>query len=92
MVNVAILIPTALCDFPGGKKELRVSATTVRTAIMGLGFEHAELIDRLLTPDGQVRTFINIYLGENNIRVLDGLDTQLSEGDILTIVKAIAGG
>jgi len=92
MANIILLIPESLYDLSDGNKELCINASTVGNALFELRFEYKELSERLITSEGQIRNFINIYLGKDNIRTLNGLETTLCEGDTLLIVKAIAGG
>jgi molybdopterin converting factor small subunit len=68
-----------------------VQSDTVRAAIEELEQNHPGLRERLLDDKG-VRRFINIYVGEEDIRFLDGLDTKLESGQEVSIVPAIAGG
>lgn len=88
---IQIRIPTPLRTLTQGKDTVDASPGTVRAAIDELESKHPGLKDRLLDDKG-VRRFVNLYLGEEDIRFLDGLDTVLKEGDELTIVPAIAGG
>ena len=50
------------------------------------------LLERVLTPEGEIRNFVNIYLGSRNVSSLDKLDTPVAEGDVLAIIPAVAGG
>ena len=90
MKSVTVSIPAPLRSLAGGANQVVLQAVTVRQAIEALGGE--EMTDRIITPDGQVRRFVNIFLGQDNIRDLQGLDTQLVEGSELVIVLSVAGG
>lgn len=86
-----IKLPTQLRDVAGGQAEVSVEGETVGAALESLFAEHAELRGRI-TEDGELRRFVNIYLGSEDIRYLDGLDTPVPAGAELTILPAVAGG
>lgn len=89
---VKIGIPTALRKLVGGKDEIEVEAASVKEAIDGIRASFPELAQQLVDDAGKLRRFVIIYLNDEDIRFLDGIDTAISEGDDLTIVPAIAGG
>jgi len=68
-----------------------IEAKTVREMVENLEASHAGMKERLMDDKG-VRRFVNLYVGEEDIRFLDGLDTELKDGDEVSIVPAIAGG
>ncbi len=89
---VTVRIPTPLRSLTGGAEEVNVEdVATVSDAIDRLEASHAGIRDRLLDEKG-VRKFINIYVGEEDIRFLEGLRTKLKDGEQISIVPAIAGG
>ncbi len=92
MTSVTVRIPMPLRTFTGGEDEVIVQAETVGEALRALGQAHAGLIPRILTPEGQIRSFVNIYLGEQNVNALAGLNTRLTDGNIVSIIPAVAGG
>jgi len=81
-----------LRSFTGGADAIEVEARTVGDALQALGGRHTGLLERVLDVDGTVRRFVNIYVGEVDIRELGGLDATLEEGEVLSIVPAVAGG
>ena len=85
-------IPTPLRSFVGGASSVEVSGATVGEALDNLIAAHSALGVHLRDDQGRVRSFVNVYLGDEDIRHLSGLDTALSEGAELTIVPSIAGG
>jgi molybdopterin/thiamine biosynthesis adenylyltransferase/rhodanese-related sulfurtransferase/molybdopterin converting factor small subunit len=89
MTNVTFRIPTPLRPLADGVGELQIPGATVGEALRQLD---PALIERILTPEGQVRHFVNIYLGSRNVASLQGLATPVTEGDILSIIPAVAGG
>jgi sulfur-carrier protein len=89
---VIVRIPTPLRSLTAGNEEVAVEdASTVADVIDRLDAMHAGMRDRLLDDKG-VRKFINIYVGEEDIRFLEGLRTAVRDGEQLSIVPAIAGG
>lgn len=90
-MDVTVRIPTPLRSLTGGEEAVKISGATVRDVIDGLEKAHPGMKDRLLDDKG-VRRFVNIYVGEEDIRFLDGLDTALASGQEISIVPAIAGG
>lgn len=92
MTHAKFRIPTPLRSFTGGADEVEVEASTVGQALTSLCEKHSGLSTRVLDKSGNVRSFVNIYLGEKNIKSLQGLDTALQEGAVMAIVPAVAGG
>lgn len=89
---VIVRIPTPLRSLTGGNEEVHVEeAATVQDVLDKLEGKHAGMKDRLLDDKG-VRKFINIYVGEEDIRFLEGLRTPVKDGEQISIVPAIAGG
>lgn len=89
--TATVRIPTPLRTLTGGADEVSAEGATVRALIDDLDAKYPGLRDRLLDERG-VRRFVNIYLGEEDIRFLDGLDTSVKGGDQISVVPAIAGG
>jgi molybdopterin/thiamine biosynthesis adenylyltransferase/rhodanese-related sulfurtransferase/molybdopterin converting factor small subunit len=87
--NVIIRIPTPLRPLAGGADELHVEAATVGEALQTLD---DRLLERLVTPEGEIRRFVNLYLGSNNVFNLGGLAAAVHEGDVISIIPAVAGG
>jgi sulfur-carrier protein len=89
---VRIKLPTQLRDAAGNQAETEVEGTTVGEVLDALYAQHGELRTRLADGGGGLRRFVNGYLGGEDIRFLEGLDTPVSDGDELTILPAVAGG
>lgn len=92
IAQATIFIPTALRGFAGGNATYSVPATTVGEALTQLTAEYPELKKHLYNDEGKLRSFVNIYAGEEDIRYLDGESTALDAGSEITIVPSIAGG
>ncbi len=86
-----VRIPTPLRTLTGGEDQVTAAGDTVKDVIENLEKNHPGLRERLLDDKG-VRRFVNIYVGDEDIRFLDGLGTQLKATDEISIVPAIAGG
>lgn len=86
-----VRIPTPLRTLTGGEDQVTADGATVKDVIENLEKNHPGLRERLLDDKG-VRRFVNIYVGDEDIRFLDGLGTQLKATDEISIVPAIAGG
>lgn len=90
-MSIQVRIPASLRTLTQSKEEVSVEGATVRDALGDLDAKFPGFKDRLLDAKG-VKRFMNVYVGDEDIRFLDGLDTALKDGDALTIVPAIAGG
>ena len=92
MTTVTVRIPTPLRSFTSGQDELSAAGENVGDVLHAAGADCPGLLERVLKPDGQTREFVNVYLGSENVRSLQGMDTPVSDGDILSILPAVAGG
>jgi len=90
--QITVQIPAPLRPFADGASELDVPAATVGEALANLGEERPALLSRILTPEGELRPYVNVFVGERNVRRLDGLRTPLAPGDVMAIIPAVAGG
>ena len=91
-MSVTVKIPTQLRSVTGGEAEMAVDeAATVGEVLDGLYDRFDGLRDRI-AEDGGLRRFVNVYVGGEDIRFLEGLDTPVSDGDEVTILPAVAGG
>ena len=89
---ISVRIPTPLRKFTSNEEVVEVEGTTVGEALSALTDTHPELSSRIFKEDGSVRRFVNIFANEEDIRFQENLDTDLSDGDEVSIVPAIAGG
>jgi molybdopterin synthase sulfur carrier subunit len=88
---ITVKLPTQLRDAVGGAAAVEADGATVGEALESIFATHGELRERLY-QDGGLRRFVNVYLGGEDIRFLDGLDTAVPAGGELTILPAVAGG
>lgn len=91
-MSVSVRIPTTLRTFTGGRSEVALEGTDVRSVIANLDGAHPGLADRLLDEDGNLRRFVNVFVADDDIRFLDGLDTPVPDGAEVAIIPAVAGG
>lgn len=91
-MNVSIRIPTPLRPYTDGESAVTVEGCTVGDALASLTTVHTGLTKHLRNDQGELRSFVNVYLSGEDIRFLDGETTPLTEGAVLTIVPSIAGG
>jgi molybdopterin synthase sulfur carrier subunit len=91
-LSVTVKIPTQLRTAAEGAAEAQLDGATVQEVLNGLFDRFGELRERISDDDGSLRRFVNVYLGGEDIRFLDGLQTPVSDGAELTILPAVAGG
>jgi sulfur-carrier protein len=89
---VTVRIPTQLRQLAGGASEVSVEGGTVGEALKALDAAHPGFAERLYDDSGGLRRFVNIFVADEDIRFLDGLDTPLTDGQTVSIVPAVAGG
>ncbi len=88
-----IHIPTPLRSYTGGKQTVEVAGSSVQGALDALVINAPELRKHLFTDDGRLRSFVNVYLNDDDVRYLPQReDTAITEVDELTIIPSIAGG
>jgi molybdopterin converting factor small subunit len=85
-------IPTILRNYTGGEKAVTGEGTTLQELFVDLDSRHQGLRGRLVSEDGSLARFVNIYLNDEDVRFLGGVETPLTEGDVVTILPAVAGG
>ena len=89
-VLVKIPIPFGTCT--QGENEVMVAGNTVQNVLENLNEIHTGIMDKLCDQDGNLRRFVNLYLNERDVRLLNDLETNVSDGDIISIVSTITGG
>jgi molybdopterin synthase sulfur carrier subunit len=91
-VSVVVRLPSQLRSLVGGAGEIPVEATTVREAIWAVEEDHPGLASRVLDDQGSLRRFVNVFVADEDVRFLDGLDTVVAAGQTVSLVPAVAGG
>lgn len=89
---VTVLIPTTLRSFTNRRSEILLEGKSVGEVISNLADEYPDARKAIYDEEGKLRSFINVFLGEDNIKKLDGFDTEVKDGDTIMLVPAIAGG
>jgi MoaD family protein len=90
-MSIEVRIPTILRQYTGGDKAVSGQGTTLAEVIDDLESRHPGLRDRLVDDKG-LRRFVNVYLNDEDVRFLGGLETSVSDGDNVTVLPAVAGG
>jgi len=91
-VSVVVRLPSQLRALVGGAGEVPVEAATVREAIVALDAAYPGVAGRVLDDRGSLRRFVNVFVADEDIRFLEGLDTVLASGQTVSLVPAVAGG
>ena len=91
-MSVQVRIPTILRSYTGGAAEVSAGAGTLREIIAGLDAAYPGLGGRLLDDGGQLRRFVNVYVGQEDVRFAQGLDTPVAAGARVSVIPAVAGG
>ncbi|HEX6968240.1 MAG TPA: ubiquitin-like small modifier protein 1 [Micromonosporaceae bacterium] len=89
---IEVRIPTILRSYTGGEKVVQGSGDTVRDLLTDLDTRYSGLRARLITEDGALHRFVNVYVNDEDVRFLGALDAKLTDGDTVTILPAVAGG
>jgi molybdopterin synthase sulfur carrier subunit len=87
-----IRIPPVLRPSVGGEKQLTAEGESVAEILRAVANAHPDTESQLFGPDGGLNRYVNVYLNDEDVRVLDGLDTAVSDQDTLVILPAMAGG
>jgi len=87
-----VKIPPVLRAHTGGEAEVGAEGATVGDVLRSLADRHPDTSEQLFSPDGELNRYVNVYLNDEDVRVLDGLDTPVAESDTVVILPAMAGG
>ena len=93
-MTITVSIPTILRTHTGGEKRVSASGDTLQAVISDLEANYSGISERLIDSDnaGKLHRFVNIYVNDEDVRFSGGLDTEVSDGDSVTILPAVAGG
>ncbi len=91
-MSVTIRIPTTLRPLAGGSSEVSVEPGTVADVLASLDGAHPGFRDRLLDDEGDLRKFVNVFVADDDVRFLDGMQTPVPDGETVAIIPAVAGG
>jgi molybdopterin synthase sulfur carrier subunit len=87
-----VKIPPVLRSSTGGESQVEAGGSTVGDVLNALAEQHPATQSQLFSEDGELNRYVNVYLNDEDVRVLDGLDTDVKESDTLVILPAMAGG
>ena len=91
-MSVSVRIPAILRSYTGGAAEVTAQAGRLREVIAGLNAEFPGIAGRILDDTGQLRRFVNVYVGDEDVRFARGLDTPVPAGSQVSVIPAVAGG
>lgn len=91
-MSAKVRIPTPLRKLTADNAEVTVEGGNVGEVLQSLEAAHPGIRDRLFDEDAKLRRFVNVYVGEEDIRFLQGLDTDVPDGSVISIIPAVAGG
>jgi MoaD family protein len=91
-MSVKVRIPTTLRSLAGGSSEVELDGATVGEVLANLDAAHPGFSDRLLDEEGGIRRFVNVFVADDDVRYLQGLDTPVPDGETVAIIPAVAGG
>jgi molybdopterin converting factor small subunit len=87
-----VKIPPVLRSSTGGEKEVAVEGSNVGEVLRALASQHPATESQLFSPEGELNRYVNVYVNDEDVRVLDGLETSVGPNDTLVILPAMAGG
>jgi sulfur-carrier protein len=91
-MSVIVRVPTTLRPATGGASEVRVEGKTLGEVLDSVEAEHPGFRDRIFDADGNLRRFVNLFVADDDVRFLQGLDTPVPDGETVSIIPAVAGG
>ncbi|GAC1306362.1 MAG: MoaD/ThiS family protein [Acidimicrobiales bacterium] len=91
-MSVTVRIPTQLRTLTGGAGEIQADGDTVGDVLKALDAAHPGMGERIFDDSGKLRRFVNVFVADEDVRFLEGLETVLTEGQTVSIIPAVAGG
>ena len=91
-MSVTVRVPTTLRPLTGGESEVSVDGSTVGEVLGNLDAAHPGFQDKIFDDEGNLRRFVNVFVADDDVRFMDGLDTPVPDGETLSIIPAVAGG
>ena len=91
-MSVSVRIPTILRTYTGGDSEVPAEGATLAEVLEDLDARHPGIRARILDDQGAIRRFVNVYVGNDDVRFLDALDTKTPDGAQVSVIPAVAGG
>ena len=91
-MSVSVRIPTILRTYTGGESEVAASGDTLAAVLDDLDSNYSGIKGRIVDEQGELRRFVNVYVGNDDVRFLENLDTKTPEGTQISVIPAVAGG
>jgi molybdopterin synthase sulfur carrier subunit len=91
-MSVSVRVPTILRTYTGGESEVAADGATLREVLDSLDSSYPGIKGRIVDEQGALRRFVNVYIGNDDVRFLDGLDTATADGTQISVIPAVAGG
>jgi len=91
-VSVTVRVPTILRTYTGGAAEVSVDGATLADVVAALDAAHPGIAGRVLDDQGRLRSFVNVYVGDEDVRFAEGLGTAVPDGSTVSVIPAVAGG
>jgi molybdopterin converting factor small subunit len=91
-MSVSVRIPTILRTYTGGESEVTANGDTLAEVLDDLDSSYAGIKGRIVDEQGELRRFVNVYVGNDDVRFLESLDTKTPEGTQISVIPAVAGG
>jgi sulfur-carrier protein len=91
-MSVSVRIPTILRSYTGGAAEVATDPGTLREVLAGIDAAYPGLAGRILDDTGKLRRFVNVYVGDEDVRLAQGLETPVPSGGQVSVIPAVAGG
>ena len=91
-MSISVRIPTILRTYTGGQAEVTAEGATLAEVIADLEKNHTGIAARVLDDQGKLRRFVNVYVGNDDVRFLDNLETPTPDGTQISVIPAVAGG
>jgi sulfur-carrier protein len=91
-MSVTVRVPTILRQLTGGASEVTAEGATLADVLKAVDAAHPGVAGRVLDDDGKIRRFVNVYVGDEDVRFASGLDTPTPDGSTISIIPAVAGG
>ena len=91
-MSVSVRIPTILRTYTGGDAQVTADGAVLSEVLDSLDADHPGIKGRIVDEQGELRRFVNVYVGDEDVRFLDGLRTPTAEGAEVSIIPAVAGG
>ena len=91
-MSVTVRVPTILRSYTGGANEVAVEGATLAEVVAALDAAHPGIGGRVLDDEGRLRRFVNVYVGDEDVRFAEGLLTPTPDGAVVSVIPAVAGG